>query len=189
MTERCRKIWQSREPGKRPKERIPPDQARGMKTEPATDNSFESEEDALRCAHCMSPEIEAYLEHAAANYKGNLDAASWALTWGFADLLRQFHGDMTMLERTVATFTEMTADSRTAARECKERVQGILLAMTLKGFSTTALAWAMLGVLSNITTQIIHARIPNAKRAQREADKFTENLIMALNRARQTVLN
>jgi hypothetical protein len=72
---------------------------------------------------------------------------------------------------------------------CKERVQGILLAMRLKGFSTTALAWAMLGALSNINTQITHARIPNPKRAKREADKFTENLIMALNKARQTILN
>ncbi len=160
-----------------------------MTTHPAVDNSFEAEEDAMRCADCMRPEIQAYLEYAASKFNKNADGASWALTWGFADLLRQFHGDLTMLERTAATYTEMTAESRTAARECKERVQGILLAMRLKGFSTTALAWAMLGALSNINMQITHARIPNPRRAQCEADKFTENLIMALNKARQTVLN
>ena len=160
-----------------------------MKTHPAIDNSFEAQEDAMRCADCMGPEIQAYLEYAASKFQKNPDGASWALTWGFADLLRQFHGDLTMLERTAATYTEMTAESRTAARDCKERIQGILLAMRLKGFSTTALAWAMLGALSNINTQTTHARIRNPKRAQREADKFTENLIIAMNKARRTVVN
>ena len=160
-----------------------------MTTHPAVDNSFEAEEDALRCADCMGPQIQTYLEYAANKFKGNLDGASWALTWGFADLLRQFHGDLTLLNLTFATYPEMSADSRAAARDCKERVEGILLAMRRKGFSTTALAWAMLGALSNINTQITHARIRSPKRAQREADKFTENLIMAMNKARRTVVN
>jgi len=70
-----------------------------MTTHPAVDNSFEAEEDALRCADCMGPQIQTYLEYAANKFKGNLDGASWALTWGFADLLRQFHGDLTLLNR------------------------------------------------------------------------------------------
>jgi hypothetical protein len=47
----------------------------------------------------------------------------------------------------------------------------------------------VLGALSNITRQVLHAQIRNPRRAKREADKFTENLIMALNKARRTVLN
>jgi hypothetical protein len=160
-----------------------------MKTTFTVDNDFDAAEDALRCADCMRPEIQTYLEYAAASFKGHTDGASWALTWGFADLLRQFHGDLTLLERTVATYDEMTADSRAAARDCKERVQSILLSMRLKGFSTTALAWAMLGALSNINSQIMHTHIRNRKRAKREAEKFTADLIMALNNARRTVLN
>jgi hypothetical protein len=160
-----------------------------MKTILAMPNNFDAEDDAMRCADAMRPEIQTYLEYAATRFNGHTDGASWALTWGFADLLRQFHGDLTLLKRTVVTYSEMTADSRTAARDCKERVQSILLSMRLKGFSTTALAWAMLGALSNINSQILHTQIRNHKRAQREAQKFTENLIMALNRARRTVLN
>ena len=161
-----------------------------MKTTLATDNNFDdAAEDAMRCAQCMSPEIETYLEYAAIRFNNNLDGASWALTWGFADLLRQFHGDLTLLERTVASYIEMPEDARAAARECQERVKGILVAARGQGFSTTALAWAMLGALSNITGQVLHAQIRNPKRAKREADKFTENLIMALNKARRTVLN
>jgi hypothetical protein len=160
-----------------------------MKTIPAIDNNFDAEDDAWRCADAIRPEIQAYLEYAAAKFKGNIDGASWALTWGFADLLRQFHGDLTMLERTIATYCEMTEDARTAALECQERVKSILVATRGKGFSTTALAWAMLGALSNITRQVLHAQIRNPRRAKREADKFTENLIMALNKARRTVLN
>jgi hypothetical protein len=60
-----------------------------------------------------------------------------------------------MLERTIATYCEMTEDARTAALECQERVKSILLATRGKGFSTTALAWAMLGALSNITRQVL----------------------------------
>src|ERR1700730_18243484 len=75
----------------------------------ATDDTFEAEEDALRCAECMGPEIETFLEYAADKFKNHVDRASWALTWGYADLLRQFHGDLTLLERTAATYTEMTA--------------------------------------------------------------------------------
>jgi hypothetical protein len=113
-----------------------------MKTIPAIDNNFDAEDDAWRCADAIRPEIQAYLEYAAAKFKGNIDGASWALTWGFADLLRQFHGDLTMLERTIATYCEMTEDARTAALECQERVKSILVATRGKGFSTTALAWA-----------------------------------------------
>jgi len=156
-----------------------------MKTTLATANNFDdAAEDAQRCAQCMSPEIQTYLEYAAIRFNNNLDGASWALTWGFADLLAQFHGDLTLLERTVASYIEMPEDARAAARECQERVKGILVATRGQGFSTT-----ILGALSNITSQVLHAQIRSPKRAKREADKFTENLIMALNKARRTVLN
>lgn len=105
-----------------------------MKTTLATDNNFDdAAEDAMRCAQCMSPEIQTYLEYAAIRFNNNLDGASWALTWGFADLLRQFHGDLTLLERTVASYIEMPEDARAAARECQERVKGILVAARGKG--------------------------------------------------------
>jgi hypothetical protein len=77
-----------------------------------TANSFEAEEDALRCAECMSPEIETFLEYAANKFKNHADGASWALTWGYADLLRQFHGDLNLLNLTFATYPEMSADGR-----------------------------------------------------------------------------
>ena len=80
------------------------------------------------------------------------------------------------------------ADDREAARNCKQRVQQMLIGTKLRGFSMTAMAWSMLGALSNMNRQMAFANLP-PKRAKREADEYMKDLIMALNHARRTTVN
>ena len=143
----------------------------------------------MRCAACFGPEIEAYLEYMETKF-GTLDAPMWTLTWGFARLLSEMNGDIAMRKHALLLYTEMSPQSRAAAREGKRRVDRILFAMRHKGFSTTALAWAFIGLLTHIMRQMTHRLIPDDRqRAEREAGQYTENLIIELNKACRTFLN
>jgi hypothetical protein len=150
---------------------------------------IEAEEDAMRCAACLGPEVQVYLEYTE-NKFGSLNGPMWALLWGFARLLSEMNGDISMRKQTLLLYTEMSLDDRAAAREGKHRIDEILLAMRQKGFSTTALAWAFIGILTNIMSQSSHRLIPDDYlRAERETRQFTEDLITSLNKARRTLLN
>lgn len=137
----------------------------------------------------MRPKIQAYLDYGFDKHRQNMDGVAWALTWGFSDTLAQFEAkDRTMLERNVAQYAVMPQGARAAAQDCQKRVQAILAATKQEGFSTTALAWSMLGALSNIQGQMLRAYMP-ARPAKRKHDKIVGNLIMALNKARRTTLH
>jgi hypothetical protein len=156
---------------------------------PVMVEAFGSEDDAKRCVDFMRPKIQAYFDYAFVKHRHNLDGVAWALTWGFSDTLAQFEAnDRTMLERSVAQYAAVPQGARAAARDCQKRVQAILTATKQEGFSTTALAWSMLGALSNIQGQMLRAYMP-ARPAMRKHDKIVENLIVALNKARRTTLH
>jgi hypothetical protein len=149
--------------------------------------AFGAEDDARLCVDNTRPKIQELIDYASAKYKSGAGVL-WALQWGYADLLRQFAGDMTAVEATAAAYLDMPEDDREAARDCKGRVQQMLTGVRLKGFTTNALAWTMLGALSNMNRQMVSANLP-PKRAKREADEYMKHLIMALNHARRTTVN
>jgi hypothetical protein len=111
------------------------------------------------------------------------------LTWGFSDTLAQFEAnDQTMLKRTVAQYAALPPPARAAAQDCQKRVQAILTDTRREGFSTTALAWSMIGAISNITGQMFRAHMA-ARPAKRQHDKLVKDLIAALNKARRATLH
>jgi hypothetical protein len=114
------------------------------------DPAFGREDDAKLCVDYMRPHVQALVDCASAKYKSG-KGALWALHWGFADLLCQFDDDRTALENIVSTYATMQRDERDAAQDCQKRVKQMLIGARLKGFSLTAMAWAMLGALSNWT--------------------------------------
>lgn len=154
-----------------------------MKTNLAINATFGAEDDAKLCVDHMRPHVQALLEYASATHK-NGQGLLWALHSGFADLLFQFDGDRTALETTAVMYADMREPDRAAARDCKERVQQMLMGARLKGFSTTAMAYSMMGALSNIRSQGAFKKLPR-KRAEREANDYIKGLVMALNNARR----
>jgi hypothetical protein len=82
----------------------------------------------------------------------------------------------------------MPEPEHTAARDCKKRLQEIILAARRKGFSRIAVAYPMLEALSNINRQIYSEYLPSA-RAEREAQDDTEKLLTALNKAHRATLH
>jgi hypothetical protein len=137
----------------------------------------------------MGPKIQAYLDDAVGKHRPNVEAVAWALTWGFSDTLAAFEAhDRTMLKHSIAQYAALTPPARAAAQDCKERVQAILTDTRREGFSTTALAWSMLGAISNIQGQILRAHMPG-RHAKRQHEKLVKNLIAALNKARRATLH
>jgi hypothetical protein len=158
-----------------------------MTTSLAPDTPFGAEDDARLCVDFMRPKIQAYLDDAIANHGQNMGGVAWALIWGFSDTLARFEAnDRSMLARSVTMYAELPQGARATAQDCQERVQAILAETRREGFSTTALAWSMLGAISNIQRQILLAQMP-ARPARRKADKIMENMIMALKKAGGTV--
>jgi hypothetical protein len=146
------------------------------------------EDDAGFCVDHMRPHVQALLNYAVAQYKSGAGVV-WALQWGYADLLHQFAGDMAAVEAVAAAYLEISDETdRAAARDCQKRVQEMLTGSKLKGFSTSAIAWAMVGALSSINRHMAFANV-SPKHAKREADEYTAQLIKLLNHARRATVN
>jgi hypothetical protein len=145
-----------------------------------TNPDFSAEDHARPCGDYMSPHLQELIDYATAKYK-NCTVVSWALHWGFAFILSQ-RGDPRTLQISVATYNSMAEPDQTAARDCKKRLQEIILATRRKGFNWTATAYAMLGALSNINRQMYREYLP-PESAEREADDCTEKRLIALKQA------
>ena len=151
------------------------------------DPAFCREDDAKLCVDHMRPQLLDFVNYAADKYK-NGAGALWALHWGFADLLFQFEGERTALETAAVMYADMTEADRRAARDCKERVQQMLMGARLKGFSTIAMAYSMIAVLTKIHSEGAYRHLPR-KQAEREANDYTKGLLMALNNARRATVH
>jgi hypothetical protein len=138
------------------------------------------EDDAISCGNYMTPHTDLLIDYATAEYQ-NTKAVSWALHWGFAYILSQL-GDPHKLQINTGTYNAMQEHEQTAARDCKKRLQEIILATRREGFSLTAIAYAMTAPISQINTRMYREFLP-AERAKREADELTELLFMALDKA------
>jgi hypothetical protein len=176
--------------------------ARGLQTEPESCRShgmtaanvlknpaFQAEDDARLCADYMGPHLQELIDYATAQYK-NRDAVSWALHWGFAFILYEL-GHPRKLQISVATYKAMQGlepDRAAAARDCKKRLQEIILDTKRKGFSRTATAYGMVEAISNINMQGYREFLP-PERAQRETDELTELLLIDLKKARPATVH
>jgi hypothetical protein len=141
-------------------------------TGPATQTTLAGH-DAKHCVDCAQPALQTYLDSGL-----RPEIALWGLHWGFASTLHQFKGHDAALERVAALYASMTPDLRADAPEAKDSVRDILLMLRCKGFTTEAIAWAMLGAL-------LHVVRKSCVYSQREQERYRDNLILALNEARQ----
>ena len=156
---------------------------------PAIAENFESEDDTERCVDFMRPRVQAYLDYAFLKHGEDSEGIAWALHWGFADTLAQFTGhNRTTLKRSAAMFAELPPGARDAAQDCKERVEAILTDTRREGFSTTAIAWSMIGAISNITNQMFAAQM-KPRHARRQHEKIVKSMIAALNSARRSAIH
>jgi hypothetical protein len=96
----------------------------------AIDEKVVTEDDAKLCVDYLRPHLQALIDYAAAKHKSGAGAL-WALQWGYADLLRQFAGDMTSVDATAGAYLQMPEADRAAANDCKERVQQMLTGASL----------------------------------------------------------
>lgn len=134
------------------------------------------EDDAIQCVDHMRPQIQAMIDE---RFKG--EAVLWALNVGFADFLRQRGGGDFQIKKAVAAYTELDRESRDDAQICYGRVRDMLSSLRKEGFSLDAIAWSLIGGLSNILSV---SRITKA-----EKEDYVAGLILALNAARSASMN
>jgi hypothetical protein len=79
----------------------------------------------------------------------------------------------------VAAYKAQPEFQRAAARDCKERLQAIILDTRRKGFSETAIDYAVLGPLSKSHAQVFRTSL-SPERAEEEAGEVREILFAAL---------
>jgi hypothetical protein len=143
-------------------------------------DTFISEDDARRCADYISPHLQKLTDYSTAKYNTH-EAVLWGLHWRFAFILYRL-GNPGRLRLISAAYKALPASEHAAAQDCKERLRDITLDAMRKGFSPTAIAYAMLGPLSKSHAQVFRASL-SPGRAEEEAGEVSELLFAALKEA------
>jgi hypothetical protein len=99
-----------------------------------------------------------------------------------ADYILYLLGNPGRLQIIVPAYKALPELQRAAARDCKERLQGIIRDTRRKGFSDTAIAYAVLGPLSKSHAQVFRTSL-SPERAEEEAGEVRELLFAALKEA------
>ena len=156
-----------------------------MEPSPEILEAFDSDDETLRCVDFIDPGYRLISIMPAFNPRETVEGVAWALQWGFSNTLAQFEAqDLSMLKQSAAQYAALPEPARAPARDCKDRVQAILTDTTREGFSTTAVAWSMIGAISNLTRQMLAAHM-TPRHARRQHEKIVKTMIAALKKARR----